>query len=225
MIILGIIATLATFVFITALIFIFFEKTKKIGKQIAPISLVLALSLFFIMGALNRESHESKTEDVTATTESTADEPSIEEDPIDYEDEEDDTIHHEVDWSVKENNVEFSIDQVSVIKQDLESGDQGMIGVHFIIDNKSNKDITTYPAQGTLLTSTREQIKANIAQSEHFDGDIMSGAKTDGFVVFPVKNLNNPEDINSVRVQWNFYPDKNTAQGVKELNAQLSFNS
>ena len=75
MIILGIVATLATFVFITALIFIFFEKTKKIGKQIAPISLVLALSLFFIMGALNRESHETKTEDVTAATESTEEEP------------------------------------------------------------------------------------------------------------------------------------------------------
>ncbi|UTQ07482.1 hypothetical protein NMK97_13845 [Bacillus amyloliquefaciens] len=48
MIILGIIAILATFVFITALIFIFFEKTKKVGKQIAPISLVLALSLFLL---------------------------------------------------------------------------------------------------------------------------------------------------------------------------------
>ncbi|MHC8427756.1 hypothetical protein ACUZ22_17340 [Bacillus velezensis] len=48
MIILGIIAILATFVFITALIFIFFEKTKKIGIQIAPISLVLALCLFLL---------------------------------------------------------------------------------------------------------------------------------------------------------------------------------
>ncbi|MCQ9151092.1 hypothetical protein PWO55_08800 [Bacillus velezensis] len=80
MIILGIIAVLATFVFITALIFIFFEKTKKVGKPIAPISLVLALSLFFIMGAVNRDSHKSKTEDVTAATESTEEEQMYSED-------------------------------------------------------------------------------------------------------------------------------------------------
>ncbi|QOZ92887.1 hypothetical protein EU243_14980 [Bacillus velezensis] len=97
MIILGIIATLATFVFITALIFIFFEKTKKIGKQIAPISLVLALSLFFIMGGLNRESHETKTEDVTAATEST------EEEPMYSEDEEDSDVR-----SVEDNQKEFN---------------------------------------------------------------------------------------------------------------------
>ncbi|MGF9749532.1 hypothetical protein ABEX05_20225 [Bacillus velezensis] len=97
MIILGIIAILATFVFITALIFIFFEKTKKIGKQIAPISLVLALSLFFIMGALNRESHETKTEDVTAATEST------EEEPMYSEDEEDSDVR-----SVEDNQKEFN---------------------------------------------------------------------------------------------------------------------
>nr|MDH3099441.1 hypothetical protein [Bacillus velezensis] len=97
MIILGIVATLATFVFITALIFIFFEKTKKIGKQIAPISLVLALSLFFIMGALNRESHETKTEDVTVATEST------EEEPMYSEDEEDSDVR-----SVEDNQKEFN---------------------------------------------------------------------------------------------------------------------
>ncbi len=97
MIILGIVATLATFFFITALIFIFFEKTKKIGKQIAPISLVLALSLFFIMGALNRESHETKTEDVTAATEST------EEEPMYSEDEEDSDVR-----SVEDNQKEFN---------------------------------------------------------------------------------------------------------------------
>ena len=37
------------------------------------------------MGALNRESHESKTEDVTAATESTTDGSSIEEESIDSE--------------------------------------------------------------------------------------------------------------------------------------------
>ncbi|MCY9204345.1 hypothetical protein [Bacillus atrophaeus] len=103
MIILGIIATLATFVFITALIFIFFEKTKKIGIQIAPISLVLALCLFFIMGTLNRDSHKSKTEDVTAATESTTDEPSIEEEPIDSEDEGDSDVQ-----SVENTRKEFN---------------------------------------------------------------------------------------------------------------------
>ncbi|MEC2220075.1 hypothetical protein OB894_02135 [Bacillus subtilis] len=100
MIILGIIATLATFVFITALIFIFFKKTRKIGIQIAPISLVLALCPFFIMGTLNGESHKSKTEDVTASTESTTEEPMYSEDE---EDDEDSDVQ-----SVEDNQKEFN---------------------------------------------------------------------------------------------------------------------
>ena len=222
MIILGIIATLATFGFITGLIFIFFKKTRKTGIRVAPTSLVLALCLFYIMGTLDPDSHKSKTKDVTTVTENTTDEHSIEEESFDSED--DDTINHKVEWSVSKDNVKFSIDQVSIVKQDLESGDQGMIGVHFIIDNKSNKDISTYPSQGTLLTNTREQIDASV-HSENFDGDIMSGAKTDGFVLFPVQKLSKPEDINSVRVKWDFWPDKNTSEGLKELDAQLSFKS
>ncbi|MGG1227973.1 hypothetical protein [Bacillus halotolerans] len=122
MIILGIIATLATFVFITALIFIFFEKARKIGIQIAPISLVLALCLFFIMGTLNGESHKSKTEDVTAATESTTDEPSIEEEPMYSEDDEDSEVQ-----SVEDNQKEFnfSLDEFvqtfNEVARDIES--------------------------------------------------------------------------------------------------------
>ncbi|MEC1537617.1 hypothetical protein P9D55_16755 [Bacillus sonorensis] len=51
----------------------------------------------------------------------------------------------------------------------------------------------------------------------------MSGAKTDGFVLFPIKKLSKPEDINSVRVKWDFWPDKNTSKESKELDAQFSF--
>ncbi|MCY8025264.1 hypothetical protein [Bacillus sonorensis] len=68
----------------------------------------------------------------------------------------------------------------------------------------------------------REQIKASV-HSENFDGEIMSGAKTDGFVLFPVQKLSKPEDINSVRVKWDFWPDKNTSEGLNELDAQFSF--
>ncbi|MCY9671790.1 hypothetical protein M5W63_04565 [Bacillus pumilus] len=203
-------------------IFLIFKKTRTKGKILTPIAFVLALIGFWYMGT---PVHNEQSEDTNHETS-----PSLAEtNPVDTnedEDEEDlnldDTTHHTVDWSMIKNNVEFRIDQVSIVKQDLESDDQGIIGVHFIIDNKSNKDISTYPTQGTLLTNTREQIKASV-NSENFDGDIMSGAKTDGFVLFPVKKLSKLEDINSVRVKWNFWPDKNTSEGLKELDAQLSF--
>lgn len=152
MIILGILATLAAFVFITALIFIFFEKTRKIGIQIAPLSLVLALCLFFIMGTLNRESHKSKTEDVTAATESTTDEPSIEEEPMHSEDDEDSDIQ-----SVEDNQKEFNFsleefvqtfnDAVQDIENDekIESPSLNRINRDNIGDFKhdENKDIYT----------------------------------------------------------------------------------
>ncbi|MCY9242106.1 hypothetical protein MOE55_10315 [Bacillus spizizenii] len=116
MIILGIIATLATFVFITALFFIFFEKTRKIGIQIAPISLVLALSLFFIMGTLNRESHKSKTEDVTASTESTTEEPM-------YSEDEEDSDGQSVEDNQKEFNftLEEFVQTFNEVARDIES--------------------------------------------------------------------------------------------------------
>ncbi|WP_209783198.1 hypothetical protein [Bacillus amyloliquefaciens] len=141
MIILGIIAILATFVFVTALIFIFFEKTKKVGKQIAPISLVLALSLFFIMGALNRDSHKSKTEDVTAATESTTEEPMNSED-------EGDSYVQSVEDSQKEFN--FSLDEFvqtfNETAQDIENNDLSLINKDDIGDFKLTevKDGTVY---------------------------------------------------------------------------------
>ncbi|MCY8127151.1 hypothetical protein P8845_21610 [Bacillus spizizenii] len=149
MIILGIIATLATFVFITALIFIFFEKTRKIGIQIAPISLVLALCLFFIMGTLNRESHKSKTEDVTVSTESTTEEPMNSED-------EGDSYVQSVEDSQKEFN--FSLDEFvqtfNETAQDIENNDLSLISKDDIGDFKLTevKDGTVYTRE--LKTDT-----------------------------------------------------------------------
>ncbi|HZG71582.1 MAG TPA: hypothetical protein VEY51_08580, partial [Chondromyces sp.] len=200
-------------------IFLLVKKTRSKGKILTPIAFVLAVIGFWYMGSpvQNKQSDVNKQE----TSSTLADTDSVDTNE-DEKENLDDTITHKVDWSINENNVKFSIDQVSVVKQDLDSGEQGMIGVHIIIDNKSNKDISTYPTQGTLLTNTREQIKSSV-HSESFDGDIMSGAKKDGFVLFPVKKLNKPQDINSVRVKWDFWPDKNTSEGLKELDAQLSF--
>ncbi|RCK12096.1 hypothetical protein DT075_16850 [Bacillus licheniformis] len=62
-----------------------------------------------------------------------------------------------------------------------------MIGVHFIIDNKSNKDISTYPTQGTLLTNTREQIKASV-HSDNFDGDLVLAVIGFWYMGSPVHN-------------------------------------
>ncbi|AOS66808.1 hypothetical protein CJZ71_15815 [Bacillus subtilis] len=219
MIILGIIGVLSAFGFLTGLIFIFFKKTRKIGLRLAPTGLILALCLFYIMGVLNPDSHK-KTESTTGSGNSNIE--SFAEEDLSNSQDEDIIIQHDVDWSVNKGNVKFSIDQISIVKKDLESGDQGVIGVHMIIDNSSTKDISTYPTQGTLLTNTREQITASL-HSHSFDGDIMSGAKTDGIVLFPVKTLNKPNDIKSVRVQWDFWPDKNNSEGLQELDAKLNF--
>ncbi|WGD66651.1 hypothetical protein P5646_14855 [Bacillus velezensis] len=146
MIILGIVATLATFVFMTALIFIFFEKTKKIGKQIAPLSLVLALCLFFIMVTLNRDSHKSKNEEVTAATESK---------PVNSEDEGDSYVQSFEDTQ-KEFN--FSLDEFvqtyNETVQDIENNDLSLINKDDIGDFKLTevKDGTVYTRE--LKTDT-----------------------------------------------------------------------
>jgi hypothetical protein len=137
--------------------------------------------------------------------------------------------NHNVNWSLNKSGTVFSIDQIYIEKKHLDSADgsgsgyDGAVVVHMTIKNGSGKDITTYPTQGTILTSTGQQADADTFNGDAFDGDIMSGATNDGNILFPIKKLSDPNSVKSVRIQWQLWPDKNDPTNASDLNARISF--
>lgn len=51
----------------------------------------------------------------------------------------DSTVVHELNWSEKQNDTTFKIDRIGIVKDEMESGAEGAIAVHFVIDNGSKK--------------------------------------------------------------------------------------
>lgn len=62
------------------------------------------------------------------------------------------------------------------------------------------QDVSFYPTQGTANFSNGEQ--ADTTGEESWDGDINSGATKSGTLTFPVKNLDNPDAIKNIRLQF-----------------------
>lgn len=113
---------------------------------------------------------------------------------------------YNVSWSDNEwSGLHYSIDKVSILKLDgyedySENKYEGYVLVHFSIDN-TERDISTFPEQATLVTSNGEQSEGDYAL-ENWAGEIMKGVKKEGYGAYPLKNLDNVEDINSLRLQF-----------------------
>ncbi|MEC2275450.1 hypothetical protein ACFVIX_22620 [Bacillus subtilis] len=214
----GFLSIFSTIGFIVGLIFLAFRKTRKKAYWLVPSTLILAIIGFSFMSKPNEGLDTTEEQSV-----SSANIEPMDSDTQEVDDEDDSTAHHNVNWSKQVQGTSFNIDQVSVVKEPMDSGAQGAIAVHFVIDNESEKDISTFPNQGTLLTNTKEQIDASLLLSEDVGGEIMSGAKKEGFVLYPIKKLNDPNDIKSIRVKWDLWPDKDVSTNVHEFDVTLTW--
>jgi hypothetical protein len=103
--------------------------------------------------------------------------------------------------------VNLTIDKVAIYKtSDIAaySGDtyNGFIAVHYNVDNVQ-QDVSIYPTQGKVVTSYGEQIDdGGVALSlDSWDGDMMAGAKKDGWGIYPTKQLADPESVTNLRIQ------------------------
>ncbi|MCI3194768.1 hypothetical protein GXP75_03550 [Bacillus sp. HU-1818] len=216
--------------FIVGLIFLFIKRTRKFGKITVPLCFLASIFFFYLGGQFSdttpkNRAIESGVGDNTniQSYEEEKNKVSSENNRVNELSDDDSTVVHEVNWSEKENDTTFKIDRVGIVKDEMESGAEGAIAVHFTINNESDKDITTFPDQGTLLTNTKEQIDASLSLSEDIGGEIMSGAKKEGYVLYPVKKLSGPNEIKSVRIKWDYWPDKNVTSNVKEFDINLNW--
>lgn len=225
----GFLTIFSTVGFIVGLIFLVFRKTRKKAYWLVPSTLILAIIGFSFMSKPVEELGEREEQPISSANiepmDSDTQEDSAEDDSTLFEDsnEDDSTVVHDLNWSEKKNDTTFKIDRVGIVKDEMESGAEGAIAVHFVIDNGSKKDISTFPNQGTLLTNTKEQIDASLSLSEDIGGEIMSGAKKEGYVLYPIKKLNDPNDIKSIRVKWDFWPDKDVTTNVQDFDINLTW--
>ncbi|GAB5056274.1 hypothetical protein COSHB9_06610 [Companilactobacillus alimentarius] len=99
---------------------------------------------------------------------------------------------------------------------------QGFIIIHMAIT--ANRDITSYPDQGTVITSDGQQIDAALntvkGYKENFGGDIAKGVTKEGDIMAPVEKLNNVSDIKSLRLKFDGSYD---TDNYEDENAQHDY--
>lgn len=76
---------------------------------------------------------------------------------------------------------------------------QGMIKIDY--DITANQDCSLYPLQGTYSFNNGEQHE-DVESSNNWDGDFNKGSNKKGSVMIPVKQLNNVDNIKTIRVKF-----------------------
>ncbi|MCM2138939.1 hypothetical protein [Vagococcus fluvialis] len=114
---------------------------------------------------------------------------------------------YNISWSDNSwSGLNYSADKVSILKLDgykdySDNEYEGFVLVHFNIDN-TERDISTYPEQATLVTNTGEQTEGDYSLG-NWAGDIMQGVKKDGYSAYPLKKLTDINEISSLRLKIN----------------------
>ena len=159
------------------------------------------------------------------------------EDPIESETEQEDPVPNEdqesdldmetylIGKSEEFNGLTVMLEAVSLAKEALgeESSKADAVIIHFKIHNsREDGEFSLYPDQGTLITSTGEQIKASSLLSDSLGGDIFEGVTKEG-VVFWVLEKGGVYDIEWLRVRFNAYDEtKSTGSGrLKEFDLKF----
>lgn len=174
---------------------------------------VLSSIVLFGLGACSSETTlkeepdevvEPKTGDVsTETTDTTTAEEETEAEAEDIWTYYENATHEEV-WE----GLTIKVDGVAVSDEAPGMDDSGneiitsAVGVKFNIENTTaDKMYTTYPDQATLVTSTGEQVEANMWESGDVGGDIHEGVIKDGDVFFYLER-GAASEIEWIKLEW-----------------------
>jgi hypothetical protein len=147
--------------------------------------------------------------------------PKVAEDNEDNKSEEKDTAEKaekdEDIWTYYENataeesweEMKFKIEKVVVSDKAPKLDENGnevigsAVGVKMTVENtSSDKKYTTYPDQATLVTSTGEQVDADLWVSDDVGGDFYEGVVKQGNIIFYLER-GNAADITWVKLIWN----------------------
>lgn len=159
--------------------------------------------------AKNTDNGESSTDDADYYDDESSSETDnknqieLDDDKIDIKDSKEySTTYSDSSWA----GTTVKIDKVTVYKTDGEYSDgddgkfNGIAKVHF--DIKAGRDISMYASQATLNTNDGQQVDADTYDSDDFDGDLNSGAHTDGDVYFLLPKLDSVSSLKTLRLKF-----------------------
>ncbi|ODB61380.1 hypothetical protein [Paenibacillus polymyxa] len=128
--------------------------------------------------------------------------------PVETEKKADDiwTYYNDAKWTDTWNGVKSSIEKVVVTDRAPKDGNTNdltasAVGVKFKVENTTKKLYTTYPDQAELITSTGEQVQADMVTSDHIGGEIEEGVIKDGNIIWFLKR-GHAADIKWIKMKW-----------------------
>lgn len=96
-----------------------------------------------------------------------------------------------------------------------------VVTVNIRIKNTRTSGIfSVYPDQGILVTSTGEQISANLWESDSIGGELYEGVTKEGVVVWPLER-GQVDSITWVRVIFSAYDDSSGSFSTKEFDIRI----
>lgn len=157
-----------------------------------------------------KELDAKDTEKAEAKTEENASESKKDESE---EDEDIWTYYEDANWEGTWEGLKFTIQKAVVSDKapQIVDGEEiigSAVGVKMQVENTTaDKVYTTYPDQATLVTSTGEQVEADMWVSDDLGGDIHEGVIKEGNVIFYLER-GNAEAIEWIKLTWsNSYSD------------------
>lgn len=123
----------------------------------------------------------------------------------------------------------IKVSKVSIFKlnpytsdDDSNTKSEGYIIIHMSV--AANRDITTYPDQGTLVTNDGQQVDAVLdtvkGYKENWAGEISKGVTKQGDILFPIEKLSKISDMKTLRLKFDAYYD---TDNYEDENAQHDY--
>ncbi|WP_137744306.1 hypothetical protein [Robertmurraya siralis] len=118
------------------------------------------------------------------------------------------TYYEDATWEGTWEGLKFNIQKVVVSDEAPGLDDDGneittsAVGVKMVVENTTtDKVYNTYPDQATLVTSTGEQVDADMIYSDHLGGEIHEGVIKEGDIIFYL-DRGEAESIEWIKLTW-----------------------
>ncbi|RPF52176.1 DUF4352 domain-containing protein [Aquisalibacillus elongatus] len=106
----------------------------------------------------------------------------------------------------------------------MEADELDYVQVDLTVENTSDDDMTFYAGQGTMATSTGEQLDPDMWLSDHIEGDMMANTKASGSFYYVLEN-SNAEDVEHVRLKFSAPYNTESFDDVgEELDFEIQLN-
>lgn len=180
-------------------------------KKFFTWGIILLVGLFVLSGcgedAATQEMKENDTEKAEAKTGDEATPASEDSKEAKGEGKQDDiwTYYEDATWADDFNGLKSEIQKVAVTNKaptfDDPEAEKSAVGVKFKLENTTQEKFTTYPDQATLVTSTGEQVEADLYASESLGGEIDKGVIKEGTIIWYLER-GKADKIEWIKMEW-----------------------